>query len=128
VLGFGTMAFTARLTRSSMLEVMRQDYVRTARAKGLAERAVIVRHMLRNALIPVVTVLGPALAGLLVGSFIIERMFSFPGIGQEFVQSISNRDYSMIMGTTLIYGVLIAIANLAVDISYGFLDPRIKVQ
>jgi oligopeptide transport system permease protein len=128
VLGFGTMAFTARLTRSSMLEVMRQDYVRTARAKGLAERAVIIRHMLRNALIPVVTVLGPALAGLLVGSFIIERMFSFPGIGQEFVQSISNRDYSMIMGTTLIYGVLIAIANLAVDISYGFLDPRIKVE
>ncbi len=104
VLGFGTMAFTARLTRSSMLEVMRQDYVRTARAKGLAERAVIVRHMLRNALIPVVTVLGPALAGLLVGSFIIETMFSFPGIGQEFVQSITNRDYSMIMGTTLIYG------------------------
>jgi len=128
VLGFGTMALTTRLTRSSMLEVMRQDYVRTARAKGLAERAVIYRHMLRNALIPVVTVLGPALAGLLVGSFIIERMFSFPGIGQEFVQSISNRDYSMIMGTTLIYGVLIAIANLAVDISYGFLDPRIKVQ
>jgi oligopeptide transport system permease protein len=128
VLGFGTMAFTARLTRSSMLEVMRQDYVRTARAKGLAERAIIVRHMLRNALIPVVTVLGPALAGLLVGSFIIETMFSFPGIGREFVQSITNRDYSMIMGTTVIYGVLIAVANLAVDISYGFLDPRIKVQ
>jgi oligopeptide transport system permease protein len=128
VLGFGTMAFTARLTRSSMLEVMRQDYVRTARAKGLAERAVILRHMLRNALIPVVTVLGPALAGLLVGSFIIETMFSFPGIGREFVQSITNRDYSMIMGTTVIYGVLIALANLAVDISYGFLDPRITVE
>jgi oligopeptide transport system permease protein len=128
VLGFGTMAFTARLTRSSMLEVMRQDYVRTARAKGLAERAIILRHMLRNALIPVITVLGPALAGLMVGSFIIETMFSFPGIGREFVQSITNRDYSMIMGTTVIYGVLIAVANLVVDISYGFLDPRIKVQ
>jgi len=128
VLGFGTMAFTARLTRSSMLEVMRQDYVRTARAKGLAERAVILRHMLRNALIPVVTVLGPALAGLMVGSFIIETMFSFPGIGREFVQSITNRDYSMIMGTTVIYGVLIAVANLMVDITYGFLDPRIKVS
>jgi oligopeptide transport system permease protein len=128
VLGFGTMAFTARLTRSSMLEVMRQDYVRTARAKGLAERAIILRHMLRNALIPVVTVLGPALAGLMVGSFIIETMFSFPGIGREFVQSITNRDYSMIMGTTVIYGVLIAVANLMVDISYGFLDPRIKVE
>lgn len=128
VLGFGTMAFTARLTRSSMLEVMRQDYVRTARAKGLGERAVITIHMLRNALIPVVTVLGPALAGLMVGSFIIETMFAFPGIGREFVQSISNRDYSMIMGTTVIYGVLIALANLTVDITYGFLDPRIKVQ
>ena len=128
VLGFGTMAFTARLTRSSMLEVMRQDYIRTARAKGLAERAVVLLHMLRNALIPVVTVLGPALAGLMVGSFIIETMFSFPGIGREFVQSITNRDYSMILGTTVIYGLLIALANLAVDITYGFLDPRIKVE
>jgi oligopeptide transport system permease protein len=128
VLGFGTMAFTARLTRSSMLEVMRQDYIRTARAKGLSERVVILLHMLRNALIPVVTVLGPALAGLVTGSFIIETMFSFPGIGREFVQSITNRDYSMILGTTVIYGVLIALANLAVDITYGFLDPRIKVE
>lgn len=128
VLAFGTMAFTARLTRSSMLEVMRQDYVRTARAKGLAERRVITVHMLKNALIPVITILGPALAGLLVGSFIIETMFAFPGIGREFVQSISNRDYSMIMGTTLIYAVLIVLANLSVDIVYGFIDPRIKVQ
>jgi oligopeptide transport system permease protein len=128
VLAFGTMAFTARLTRSSMLEVMRQDYVRTARAKGLAERRVITVHMLKNALIPVVTILGPALAGLLVGSFIIETMFGFPGIGREFVQSISNRDYSMIMGTTLIYAVLIVLANLSVDIVYGFIDPRIRVE
>lgn len=128
VLGFGTMAFSARLMRSSMLEVMRQDYVRTARAKGLAERRVITVHMLKNALIPVVTMLGPALAGLLVGSFIIETMFGFPGIGREFVQAISNRDYSMIMGTTLIYAILIVLANLSVDVVYGFLDPRIKVQ
>lgn len=128
VLAFSTMAFTARLTRSSMLEVMRQDYIRTARAKGLAERRVITIHMLKNALIPVVTILGPALAGLLVGSFIIETMFGFPGIGREFVQSISNRDYSMIMGTTLIYAVLIVLANLSVDIVYGFIDPRIRVQ
>lgn len=128
VLAFGTMAFTARLTRSSMLEVMRQDYIRTARAKGLAERRVITVHMLKNALIPVVTILGPALAGLLVGSFIIETMFGFPGIGREFVQAISNRDYSMIMGTTLIYAVLIVLANLSVDIVYGFIDPRIRVQ
>lgn len=128
VLGFGTMAFTARLTRSSMVEVMRKDYVRTARAKGLREYVVIYQHMLKNALIPVVTVLGPALAGLVTGSFIIETMFAFPGIGREFVQAISNRDYSMILGTTLIYGVLIAFANLGVDIVYGFLDPRIRMD
>lgn len=127
ILGFGTFAFITRLTRSQMLEVMQQDYVRTARAKGLSERAVVARHMLRNALIPVVTIIGPALAGLVTGSFIIEQMFSFPGSGREFVQSISRRDYSMIMGTTLLYAVLVAIANLTVDITYGFLDPRIKV-
>jgi oligopeptide transport system permease protein len=128
VLGFGTMAFTARLTRSSMLEVMRQDYVRTARSKGLAERAVIASHMLKNAMIPVVTILGPALAGLVVGSFIIETMFSFPGIGREYVTAIGNRDYSMILGTTLVYAVLVALANLSVDLVYGFLDPRIRVE
>ena len=128
VLGFGTLAFTARLTRASMLEVMRQDYIRTARAKGLPERDVIFGHMIKNAMIPVVTILGPALAGLVTGSFIIETMFGFPGIGREYVTSISNRDYSMIMGTTLIYAVLIALANLSVDLVYGLLDPRIKVE
>jgi oligopeptide transport system permease protein len=127
VLGFGTLAGTARLTRASMLEVMRQDYIRTARAKGLPERTVIVHHMLRNALIPVVTALGPALAILITGSFIIETMFSFPGIGREYVTAISNRDYSMIMATTLIFAVLIAVANLTVDLLYAWLDPRIKV-
>jgi oligopeptide transport system permease protein len=128
VLSFGTLAFTARLTRASMLEVLRQDYIRTARAKGLPERDVIFQHALRNALIPVVTVLGPALAGLITGSFIIETMFAFPGIGREFVTSITNRDYSMIMATTLVFAVLIAVANLSVDLLYGFLDPRIKVE
>jgi oligopeptide transport system permease protein len=128
VLGFGTMAFTARLTRSAMLEVMDQDYIRTARSKGLDERTIINVHMLKNALIPVVTVLGPSLAGLVVGSFIIETMFSFPGIGREYVQAISNRDYSMILGTTLIYGLLITLSNMSVDIIYGFLDPRIRVE
>ncbi len=128
VLGFYTMAFAARLTRSSMLEVMRQDYVRTARAKGLGERRVITGHMLKNAMIPVITVLGPALAGLITGSFIIETMFAFPGIGREYVTSISNRDYSMIMGSTLLYGVLIALANLSVDLMYGLLDPRIRIE
>ena len=128
VLGFGTLAYTARLTRSAMLEVMRQDYVRTARSKGLAERAVVFVHMLKNALIPVVTILGPALAGLVTGSFIIEQMFSFPGMGRAYVQAIFQRDYSMIMGTTLIYALLIAIANLSVDFVYVFIDPRIHLE
>ena len=128
VLGFGTFAYITRLTRNSMLEVMGQDYVRTARAKGLGGRVIITRHMLRNALIPVMTIMGPALAGLITGSFIIETMFGFPGSGREYVTSIGNRDYSMIMGTTLIYALLIVLANLTVDIMYGFLDPRIKVK
>lgn len=127
VLGFGTLAYTARLTRSSMLEVLRQDYVRTARAKGLAERTIVIRHMIKNALIPVVTILGPALAALVTGSFIIETMFGFPGMGRAYVQSISQRDYSMILGTTIIYALLVAIANLSVDIVYVLIDPRIKL-
>jgi oligopeptide transport system permease protein len=128
ILGFGTMARTARLTRATMLEVMRMDYVRTARAKGLVERMIIVRHMLRNALIPVVTFLGPALAALVTGSFIIEQMFAFPGMGRAYVQAISNRDYSMIMGTTVFYAILVALANLSVDFVYVFLDPRIRLE
>lgn len=128
VLGFNTTAFTARLTRSSMLEVMRQDYVRTARAKGLAERVVIFIHMLKNALIPVVTILGPALAGLVTGSFIIETMFGFPGLGRAYVTAISQRDYSMILGTTIFYAILVAVANLSVDMVYALIDPRIKLN
>ena len=128
VLGFGTMAYTARLTRTSMVEVKRQDYIRTARAKGLHERVVVYRHMLRNALIPVVTILGPALAGLITGSFIIETMFSFPGMGRAYVTAIGQRDYSMIMGTTLIYVILISIANLVVDFMYVIIDPRIRLE
>lgn len=127
VLGFGTTAYAARLTRSSLLEVLQHDYVRTARSKGLGERWVILRHALRNALIPVVTFLGPALAGLVVGSFIIETMFGFPGMGRAYVTAISQRDYSMIMGTTLLYAALVAIANLSVDVVYVFLDPRIRL-
>lgn len=128
VLGFGTLARTARLTRASMLEVMRMDYVRTARAKGLVERLVIVRHMLRNALIPVVTFLGPQLAFLVTGSFIIEQMFAFPGMGRAYVQAIGQRDYSMIMGTTVFFAILVALANLSVDFIYVFLDPRIRLE
>jgi oligopeptide transport system permease protein len=122
-----TAAYLARLTRNSLLEVMRMDYIRTARAKGLAERFVVTRHMLRNALIPVATVLGPALAAMVTGSFIIETLFSINGIGRLYVESISRRDYSMIMGTTLFYAVLVAIANVAVDVTYRFLDPRIQI-
>ena len=127
VLGFGTLAYTTRLTRTSMLEVMRQDYVRTARAKGLTERTVVTIHMIKNALIPVVTILGPALAGLVTGSFIIETMFGFPGMGRAYVQAIGQRDYSMIMGTTLIYAILVALANLSVDFVYVLIDPRIRL-
>jgi len=128
VLGFGTMAYTARLTRTAMLEVLRQDYIRTARAKGLHERVVVYRHMLRNAMIPVVTILGPALAALVTGSFIIETMFSFPGMGRAYVTAIGQRDYSMIMGTSLIYVFLVSIANLTVDLLYVFIDPRIRLE
>lgn len=126
VLSLGTMAYITRLTRSSMLEIKRQDYIRTARAKGLSEMRVIGRHMLRNGMIPVITILGPAIADLVTGSFIIESIFGVPGMGKEFVDSIRGRDYSMIMGTTLVYALLVAVANLSVDLSYGVLDPRIR--
>jgi oligopeptide transport system permease protein len=128
VLGFGTMAYTARLTRTSMLEVLRQDYVRTARSKGLQERLVVIRHMMRNALIPVVTILGPALAALVTGSFVIETIFSFPGMGRAYITAIFQRDYSMILGTTLIYVFLVSVANLAVDFLYVLIDPRIRLD
>jgi oligopeptide transport system permease protein len=123
----GLTAYLTRMTRATMLEAIRQDYIRTARSKGLAERVIIVRHALKNALIPVATVLGPALAGLITGSFFIEFMFSFPGMGRLYIQSVQQRDYSMIMGNTLFYAFLIALANLVVDLVYGWLDPRIKV-
>jgi oligopeptide transport system permease protein len=127
VLGLGTMGTTARLTRATMLETMRQDYVRTARAKGLSERAVVYEHMLRNALIPVVTMLGPALAQLVAGSFVIEMMFGFPGMGSLYVRAITDGDYSMILGTTTVYALLVVLINLGVDLCYGLLDPRIRV-
>lgn len=119
-------AYTARITRASMLEVIRQDYVRTARAKGLAERVVLWRHISRNALIPVVTVAGPELAALISGSFIIETLFSVPGIGRLFVQGVFQRDYGLIMGSILFYAFIIALVNLVVDIVYGAIDPRIR--
>ncbi len=128
VLGLGTMAYIARLTRSSMLEIKRQDYVRTARAKGLSSQKVISAHMFRNALIPIITILGPAAADLVTGSIIIESIFGAPGLGREFVESISKRDYSVIMGTAIFYAILVALANVFVDLSYGVVDPRIRVR
>jgi oligopeptide transport system permease protein len=126
-LGIPTAAYVARLTRSSIIEVMRQDYVRTARAKGLGERAVVWRHIVRNALIPVITFTGPQLANLVTGSFVIEWQFSVNGVGRLFVESISRRDYTVILALTVVYAFLVAVANLSVDLVYGFLDPRIRV-
>ena len=121
-------AYIARVTRASVLEVSRQDYVRTARAKGLSERVVLGRHVLRNALIPVLTITGPELAALVTGSFIIENLFSIPGIGRLFVQGVFARDYGLIMGTILFYAFTIAIVNLTVDVLYAAVDPRIRYE
>ncbi len=125
VLGFGSSAVIARLTRASMLQVIREDYIRTARAKGLHERLVVMRHALKNALIPVVTILGPLSAALVTGTFVTELVFGIPGLGKYFVTSISNRDYPVIMGTILLYAVFLVLSNLVVDIVYAMLDPRI---
>ena len=124
-LGTGRAAFIARLTRSSVLEVMRHDHVVTARAKGLSSRAVIGRHVVRNAMIPVITIMGPAFAALVTGTIIIERVFGIPGMGRLFIDSISTRDYPVIMGVTLFYAFFIIFGNLLVDIAYVFADPRI---
>ena len=121
-------AYIARVTRSAMLDVLGQDYVRTARAKGLAERVVVVRHVLKNALIPVLTVAGPIAAHLLTGSFIVETLYSIPGVGRLYVQSVLSRDYGLIMGATLLFGLTISLANLAVDLLYGVVDPRIRYR
>jgi oligopeptide transport system permease protein len=121
-------AFIARLTRSSMLEVLAQDYIKTARAKGLSQRVVICRHALKNALIPVVTYIGPMAAGVLTGSFIIESIFAVPGLGRHFVTSIYNRDYTTILGITIFYSTLVVFLNLLVDLAYPLLDPRIKLD
>ena len=121
-------AFISRLTRSSMLEILQQDYIRTAYSKGLRERAVVYIHALRNAIIPVVTYLGPLIAGILTGSFVVEQVFGVPGLGTFFVTSISNRDYTTIMGVTIFYSALLVSLNLVVDICLGFIDPRIKLN
>jgi oligopeptide transport system permease protein len=121
------IAYTARLTRASTLDTIRQDFVRTAWAKGLSERLVVVKHILKNSLIPVVTTLGPTFAFLVTGSVIVETVFNIPGIGRAFVVAIESRDYPMILGTTVLFSVIIAVANLIVDVAYVFIDPRVRL-
>jgi oligopeptide transport system permease protein len=125
-LGLPQVARIARLTRGSMIETMNANYVRTARAKGLRERIVVGRHALKGALLPVVSYLGPAAAGLMTGSVVIETIFSLPGIGRYFVQAALNRDYTVVMGVVIVYAVLIIVLNLIVDLVYGLLDPKVR--
>lgn len=126
-LGIRPAAFIARLTRSTVLDVIRADYIRTARSKGLSQFTVLYKHVLKNSLIPVLTYSGPLLAGILSGSFVIEVLFAVPGIGKHLVQSVTNRDYPLILGLTLLYSVLLVLSNLIVDLLYSFFDPRIRL-
>ncbi len=130
VLALGTRpaATIARLTRASVLEVIASDYIRTARSKGLSNSVVLFKHVLKNSLIPVLTYSGPLVAGLLSGSFVVELIFAIPGMAKHFVQSVSNRDYPLIMGVTLLYSALLIISNLIVDILYSYFDPRIQLS
>jgi oligopeptide transport system permease protein len=121
------MAFVARLTRSSMIEVLSQDYIRTAHSKGLAKSAVILRHVLKNALIPAIAVLGPIIASLLTGTFVIEKIFAIPGLGRYYVNSIYNRDYTVILGITVFFAAFVLLMSLLVDVIYAIIDPRIKL-
>ncbi|MGH8457042.1 MAG: ABC transporter permease subunit, partial [Stenotrophobium sp.] len=122
------IAYIARLMRGSMIEVLHANYIRTARAKGLPERVVILRHALRPALMPVLSYLGPAAAGIITGSVVIEQIFAIPGIGRYFVQAALNRDYTLVMGVVIFYGVLVILFNFIVDLLYGVLDPRARLQ
>lgn len=126
-LGLNTMAIISRLMRTSMLDVLGQDYIKTAKAKGLSQKVTIWKHGVRNALMPVITVLGPLSAAVLTGGFVVEKIFNIPGMGKFFVDSIAVQDYTMIAGTTLFYGGFLILANLIVDLLYGFIDPRVKI-
>jgi oligopeptide transport system permease protein len=127
-LGTAYAAYIARLTRGGLLEVIRSDFVRTAHAKGLPERLVVVRHMLKGGLLPVVTFLGPATANIMVGSVVVEKIFATPGIGPYFVDAAFNRDYFLVMGIVVLYSVFLLVMNLLVDIAYGFMDPRVRYE
>jgi len=123
-----SLSFVARLTRSSMLEVLRQDYIRTARANGLRELSVLGKHAMKNAVIPVITYMGPTIAALMTGSFVVERIFAIPGIGRYFVESVTNRDYTVIMGVTVLYAAFYVMMVYLVDVLYALVDPRIKFE
>ncbi|MEF2879707.1 MAG: ABC transporter permease [Blautia sp.] len=126
-LAFGSMATVSRLMRTSMLDVLSQDYIKTAKAKGLSQRKIVWKHAVRNAIMPVVTVMGPLVASILTGAFVVENIFSIPGLGKYFVQSVQTNNYTMIAGTTVFYGAFLILANLVVDLIYGLIDPRIKL-
>ena len=128
ILGLGPAAGLARLTRASMLQVIREDYIRTARAKGVPEWRITIRHALKNALIPVITVLGPMFAGMVTGAVVVERIFAIPGMGGYFVGGVSSRDYPVIMGMVLVYTFFLVLSNLAVDVAYAWVDPRIRLD
>lgn len=127
-LGLRVVAFQARMMRTSMLDVLSQDYIKTAKSKGLNKRQITWRHAIRNAILPVVTILGPLLAGLLTGTFVIEKIFAIPGLGKFYIQSIQQNDYTVIMGTTAFYSTVLIILVFLVDIAYGFVDPRIRID
>lgn len=128
VLGLSTMAYLTRLMRSSMLEITSSDFVRTARAKGLPPARIFLKHQLRNAVLPVVTVLGPAIAAITTGGFVVELIFAIPGLGRYFVQAVQQLDYTVIMGTTVFYGAFLVFMVIVVDIIYGFIDPRVTLE
>ena len=127
VLGLGTMAFLTRLMRSSMLEIVNTDFVRTARSKGLPATRIFRKHQLRNAILPVITVLGPAIAAITTGGFVVEIVFAIPGLGRYFVQAVQQSDYTVIMGTTVLYGAFLVFMVIAVDLVYGVVDPRVRL-
>jgi ABC-type dipeptide/oligopeptide/nickel transport system permease component len=128
VLGLGTMAFLTRLMRSSMLEIINSDFVRTAKAKGLPPTRIFIRHELRNAILPVITVLGPSIAAITTGGFVVELVFAIPGLGRYFVSAIQQLDYTVIMGTTVFYGAFLVFMVIVVDIVYGVIDPRVTLE